>query len=278
MRLIARTVIATLAAVTAAVFLLPGVASADNCGSLSDCYYTARAALAALAGLSILFGVLLSMALDFVPGVGTAKGIAEAITGRDLITGQELAWWERVLGIVPVLGGVAGAAGALSRGARAVDDIADAGRGIDHAADAARDVERAADVARDSRGRIIPAEVQRLPSGRLPANWHYAGRTFDGPTWTPRLQERYPDGVIFTRDGFPDFSPYSSHTVRFEPPGFEGNHGSDFRQANARSGLPETPDGYTWHHHQDGQTMQLVPTEVHDAVRHAGGVAIKRGG
>lgn len=108
---------------------------ADNCGSLTDCYHTAAAALAALVGLSVLFGVVLSMALDFVPGVGTAKGIVEAVTGRDLVTGQELAWWERLLGVVPVLGGLAGAAGSLSRGARALDDLGDLGRAADRAGD-----------------------------------------------------------------------------------------------------------------------------------------------
>ncbi|MEU7820823.1 pre-toxin TG domain-containing protein [Catellatospora sp. NPDC049133] len=136
----------------AAVLLLPGTAYADNCGSMSDCYYTARAALAALVGLSVLFGVLLSIGLDFVPVVGTVKGVIEAITGKDLITGQELAWWERLLGIVPVVGGIAGVAAGISKGARAIDDVADLGRAVDRAADAAeaaRDAERAAEAARE---------------------------------------------------------------------------------------------------------------------------------
>ncbi|MEV4417451.1 pre-toxin TG domain-containing protein [Catellatospora sp. NPDC049609] len=145
----------TLAAATgaAAVMVLPGAAYADNCGSMSDCYYTARAALAALVGLSVLFGVLLSVGLDFVPGVGTVKGVIEAITGKDLITGQELAWWERLLGIVPVIGGAAGVAAAIAKGGRAIDDIADVGRAADRigdAAEAARDAERAAEAARDA--------------------------------------------------------------------------------------------------------------------------------
>ncbi|WP_141780221.1 HNH endonuclease [Nocardioides albertanoniae] len=29
--------------------------------------------------------------------------------------------------------------------------------------------------------------------------------------------------------------------------------------------------------HQDGTTLQLVPTDVHDAVRHAGGIALAIG-
>lgn len=135
MRLLTRTLTASIGAAAFAVFFLPGIAAADNCGSLSDCYNTARAALAALAGLSLLFGVLLSMALDFVPGVGTVKGVIEAVTGRDLITGQELQWWERLLGIVPVLGGAAGAVGALSRGAGALDELSDLGRAANRAGD-----------------------------------------------------------------------------------------------------------------------------------------------
>lgn len=128
---------------------------------------------------------------------------------------------------------------------------------------------------RDSRGREIPDEVQRLPSGRLPANWHYAGRVYDGEHWTPDLAERYPDGVQFTNDGFPDFSPYATRTVTFDPQ-YQGNTTTDFTDANRLATLARTPDDYTWHHHQDTRTMQLVPTEIHDAVRHAGGRAILR--
>lgn len=128
---------------------------------------------------------------------------------------------------------------------------------------------------RDSRGREIPDEVQRLPSGRLPANWHYAGRVYDGKHWTPDLAGRYPDGVRFTNDGFPDFGPYAVRTATFDPQ-YQGNTTTDFTIANRLAGLPDTPDDYTWHHHQDTRTMQLVPEEIHDAVRHAGGRAILR--
>ena len=80
--------------------LLPAVAWGDNCGTLADCFSTARAAIAAAVGVG-LFGVLVSFGLDLIPGVGTVKGIIESITGRDLVTNQELAWWERLLGVVP---------------------------------------------------------------------------------------------------------------------------------------------------------------------------------
>jgi hypothetical protein len=40
-----------------------------------------------------------SLAVDFTPGVGDAKGFAEVFTGRDLITGESLGAW-RFLGLV----------------------------------------------------------------------------------------------------------------------------------------------------------------------------------
>ncbi|MFD3511050.1 HNH endonuclease [Nocardia sp. NPDC058666] len=48
-------------------------------------------------------------------------------------------------------------------------------------------------------------------------------------------------------------------------------------RAATPGGVWARPRGYTWHHHEDGVTMQLVPNGIHDAVRHAGGVAIQKG-
>ena len=118
--------------------------------------------------------------------------------------------------------------------------------------------------------------MERLPSGRYPSNFRYAGQVYDGPRWTARLAEKYPNGVRFTDDGYPDFASYAIATVTFDP-NFLGNHGSDYTEANRKAGLSTMPDGYTWHHHQDTQTMQLIPIDLHDAVRHAGGVSIMKG-
>jgi hypothetical protein len=186
------------------VFLWPGIGYADNCGSMSDCYHTARAALAALIGLSVLFGVMLSLALDFTPGVGTVKGIIEAFTGRDLITGQELAWWERLLGVVPVLGGLAGAA-AVARGIDRAADAADAVRDASRATDAARDVSRAedaTDAARDASRAEDAAEAAREARkrqlGHDPATGRY--RPAEGET-ALRVEEA--TGVNLTRSPDP---------------------------------------------------------------------------
>ena len=48
--------------------------------------------------------------------------------------------------------------------------------------------------------------------------------------------------------------------------------------ANQAVGLSSTPDGYVWHHVEDGKTMQLVPQDIHSQVGHTGGAAVIRNG
>ena len=49
------------------------------------------------------------------------------------------------------------------------------------------------------------------------------------------------------------------------------------RAANEAVGLPRTPDGFVWHHVEDALTLQLLPQDIHAAVRHTGGAAVLRG-
>lgn len=35
------------------------------------------------------------------------------------------------------------------------------------------------------------------------------------------------------------------------------------------------PRDTIWHHNEDGKTMELVPTDLHSAVSHAGGIAME---
>lgn len=50
-------------------------------------------------------GKIISGIADFIPVIGEIKGIAEAITGKDLITDEELNTGERILGALPVVAG-----------------------------------------------------------------------------------------------------------------------------------------------------------------------------
>jgi Pre-toxin TG len=58
-----------------------------------------------------------SAVLNFVPVIGTAKGIVEAVTGEDFLTGEELSPVERGLGLLPLGGG-------LAKGASTATDVA----------------------------------------------------------------------------------------------------------------------------------------------------------
>ena len=84
--------------------------------------------------------------------------------------------------------------------------------------------------------------------------------------------KKHPDtGIPFDKDGFPDFSSVATKTVRVP---HTGDRAADFRAANRAAGYAETPTGMTWHHHQDGHTMQLVPFDVHRGTAHTGSIGI----
>jgi hypothetical protein len=252
------------------------MATAHNCQNFTDCFASADAATESLLGMTFLG--MLSMGLDFVPYVGTAKGVVEAITGRDLLTGEELSDAERLLGIIP--GGLGKADELLSVG-RHADELVDAARHADDFVDAGRHADDMADVARhadDVPPPPRPTGGSEVPTigGRRPINSSYAGRVYDGPAWTPELASKYPNGVRFTDHGFPDFTPYSVARTEFDD--LSGVYRTDAARANAAVGLRSTPDGYVWHHVEDGRSMILIPRDLHSAIRHTGGSAIIRGG
>ena len=92
---------------------------------------------------------LASAALNFVPILGTIKGVIEAVTGEDLLTRDELGYIERTLNLLPVLaaaGEFAAARAALQAGVRATADVAATLAMEARAADVTR---RAALVAKD---------------------------------------------------------------------------------------------------------------------------------
>ena len=89
--------------------------------------------------------------------------------------------------------------------------------------------------------------------------------------------------VTYSKEGYPDFSPYS-HPEHSKPVeiNMTGNNHKDFKAANQKIGLKGSnpPEGYTWHHMEDGKHMLLVRSDVHDATiggfPHTGGGSIVR--
>ena len=65
--------------------------------------------------------------------------------------------------------------------------------------------------------------------------------------------------------------------VRVEIEDLTGKYALDARAANEAVVLPRTPDGFVWHHVEDALTLQLLPQDIHAAVRHTGGAAVLRG-
>ncbi|WP_239470114.1 HNH endonuclease [Archangium violaceum] len=76
--------------------------------------------------------------------------------------------------------------------------------------------------------------------------------------------------VPFDADGYPDFRAAGVVEVEVKI-SFTGSRVRDFAAANKAAGFKETPKGMTWHHHQDGTTLQLVPTGIHARTGHTGG-------
>jgi HNH/ENDO VII superfamily nuclease len=85
------------------------------------------------------------------------------------------------------------------------------------------------------------------------------------------LAAKYPQGVRFTRAGYPVFT--KEAVDRLQVPGLTGDRAHDAALANQATHRTETPAGYVWHHVEDGKTMELVPRDLHEAARHSGGAA-----
>jgi len=98
---------------------------------------------------------------------------------------------------------------------------------------------------------------------RPPRNGHLAG------------QEHPKTAIPFDEKGYPDFK--KAGVVKAEVKiTLTGSRPGDFKAANKAAGFDRTPAGYTWHHHQDGTTMQLVPLELHGQTGHTGGFSLTR--
>lgn len=117
-------------------------------------------------------------------------------------------------------------------------------------------------------------------AGRLPQNHEFAGKNFPDAEIPKKYRTSSGGkGLKFSDEGFPDFAPHAKQlpngktTVQIK---YTGSRAADEAAANAEFGWKRTPDLYTWHHVEDGKSMMLVPTDLHDSVRHTGGVAVHK--
>ena len=108
-------------------------------------------------------------------------------------------------------------------------------------------------------------------NNRRPINSAYAGKTYH---LSGKLAGKYPHGVPFNMFGLPDFSRYSVKNVQIGKPISDYQ---DFKKANILAFgennpfKSAAPKGFVWHH--DGNTLRLLPEDIHDAVKHTGSAA-----
>ena len=89
-----------------------------------------------------------------------------------------------------------------------------------------------------------------------------------------RLRQFGRTGVPFDKDGYPDFSENAYLKVELEH--FNAKRDIDNRIADRMAGIDlqfRQEHGLTWHHHQDGKTLLLVPRDIHHGTAHSGGIA-----
>ncbi|OSC70282.1 hypothetical protein B5180_25045 [Streptomyces sp. BF-3] len=68
----------------------------------------------------------MSLVLDLLPGIGDGKGVVEAITGKDMMTGEQLSGFDRALGALVVMRWVR-----VGKKVLDANDIRDARKGLD---------------------------------------------------------------------------------------------------------------------------------------------------
>ncbi|OMG02155.1 RHS-family protein [Paenibacillus sp. FSL R7-0333] len=134
---------------------------------------------------------------------------------------------------------------------------------------------------------IIETKPMNSP---MPEKWLNKGGKIsidEKGTWTYTNKEGQ---SVSYPNGYPDFSPYFHPTVKPQTIDVTvpKNPQEDFKKANLEAGLNKDsdppvpainkpPEGYTWHHHEDGKTMILVDEDIHREFRHIGGQSAVNG-
>ncbi len=175
----------------------------------------------------------------------------------------------------------------LAAATKKVEALKSTARKIEHSrAAAARAIKkRADDAAAKMACKTCPKPSNRFGS-HLPATGRWKGEKGNS-RWTSQ------DGSVSVdyKNGYPDFSTSQPKSLKgsVEIP-MTGKDSSDFAAAREamrkKLGDPKwpgpgngyKPEGYTWHHKEDGVTMELVSTKVHNKAEsgaaHTGGASI----
>lgn len=106
--------------------------------------------------------------------------------------------------------------------------------------------------------------------GKTPRNGKYAGGVIPLDKLRPGLGELYPNSVRINEHGYPELKEYAKK--EYYSRSLSGNK-NDATMADIVTGRGDQFPDHVWHHVEDGETMYLVPRDLHAAVGHTGGVA-----
>lgn len=125
-------------------------------------------------------------------------------------------------------------------------------------------------------GWINCKETVKTINGRLPVNSSYVGGLYPASNFPVSIRGKYLHGVPFNHAGFADFSRYSIKSVTIT---LGNSWNADFKLAAKVAGYGPSnprPVNDTWHHHENTGYMQLISTDIHNAVKHTGGIAVSK--
>lgn len=96
-----------------------------------------------------------------------------------------------------------------------------------------------------------------------------------------RLDKLYPEGVPFTKQGFPDFSSVAAKgrdgkPIKVDIGKLTGDSKKDINKAETifQSLGNSWKAGFTWHHIENTTSLLRVPTQIHQLVDHTGGMSM----
>lgn len=148
----------------------------------------------------------------------------------------------------------------------------------------------------DGQGRVLGRHNAGLNAPRFDTWLQTPGNRID---LLPNGDVRYSGNIpgmgpvhVNYRGGAPDFTPFMTHPSGVQAVRIDltpGNRPADNRAAGQAAiaqygdtmsdadraifARGETPQGWTWHHHEDGRTMMLIPFEINDVFTHIGGAS-----
>jgi hypothetical protein len=209
----------------------------------------------------------------FFPGLGAAPDIASGVISA--VRGDWVGAGLSMLSAVPFAGdgtaGVSKNARLLTRINQTKNKIRTLRSRLKASEDYLKSLKQSKKV-----GTKAPIGVKKV-NGRWPINSDLAGKVFPVGRLPAKLKQKYPKSIFFKKSGYPDFAPYAKIRYTFKN-GFGKSRPADFAEANkfhkhTMKKMGIDPKFWTWHHVEDGKTMLLVPRDLHDFVKHTGGVA-----